>query len=89
MCQVGGLDQAPGTLFALPMVDFPAGFFTIHVDWQLAGGGSSCMHHLFPVPVPVRASHVNLLILTVAYNVFSRSYKVVKEAKVCQMIYNF
>ena len=42
-------------MFALPLLDFPYGHYTMSADWHLPGGRSGDQHHLFPVPVPGEA----------------------------------
>ena len=55
--QAAGLNHTPGALFALPLVDFPAGFIKAFIDWELPKGRHQDDHHLHPaVPlVPVSA----------------------------------
>ena len=50
--QAAGLDQPAGTMFALPLLDFPYGHYTMSANWHLPDGRNGDQHHLFPVPVP-------------------------------------
>ena len=53
--QAAGLAHTAGTLFALPLVDFPAGLVRVGLRWQLPGGRHADDHHLHPADPPVRA----------------------------------
>ena len=46
--QAAGLNHTPGTLFALPLVDFPAGFIKAFIDWELPKGRHQDDHYLHP-----------------------------------------
>lgn len=46
--QAAGLEHAAGTLLALPLVDFPAGFVRFALNWQLGSGRHADDHHLHP-----------------------------------------
>lgn len=46
--QAAGLKHTPGTLFALPLIDFPAGFIKAFIDWELPKGRHQDDHYLHP-----------------------------------------
>ena len=46
--QAAGLNHTPGTLFALPLIDFPAGFIKAFIDWELPKGRHQDDHYLHP-----------------------------------------
>jgi hypothetical protein len=48
LSQAAGLEHAAGTLFALPLLDFPAGFVRVGLEWELASGRKADDHHLHP-----------------------------------------
>ena len=48
IAQAAGLNHTPGTLFALPLVDFPAGFIKAFIDWELPKGRHQDDHYLHP-----------------------------------------
>lgn len=52
--QAAGLNHTPGTLFALPLVDFPAGFIKAFIDWELPKGRHQDDHYLHPAVPLVR-----------------------------------
>ena len=55
--QAAGLNHTPGTLFALPLLDFPAGFVKAFIDWELPRDRHQDDHYLHPaVPLVSRAS---------------------------------
>jgi hypothetical protein len=51
--QAAGLNHMPGTLFALPLIDFPAGFIKAFIDWELPKGRHQDDHYLHPAVPPV------------------------------------
>jgi hypothetical protein len=53
--RAAGLEQPAGVLYRLPLVMIPAGHFVMCLAWQLGSGRDPNIHHLFPVPVPVRS----------------------------------
>lgn len=59
MLQAAGLEQAAGTLFALPLVDFPAGYVRAALQWDLCRGRHADDHHLHPATPPVRPHQVS------------------------------
>ena len=46
--QAAGLNHTPGTLFALPLLDFPAGFIKAFIDWELPRDRHQDDHYLHP-----------------------------------------
>ena len=48
LMQAAGLNHTPGTLFALPLLDFPAGFIKAFIDWELPKGRHQDDHYLHP-----------------------------------------
>ncbi|KAK9806263.1 hypothetical protein WJX72_007766 [[Myrmecia] bisecta] len=47
-----GTDQPAGTLFMLPLVDFPTAQLVISSTWHLPDGRSPDDHHIFPLDPP-------------------------------------
>lgn len=39
-------------MYALPLLDFPYGYYVMSAKWHMLHGRSKDDHHLFPVPVP-------------------------------------
>ena len=59
--QAAGLNHTPGTLFALPLLDFPAGFIKAFIDWELPKDRHQDDHYLHPaVPLVSCARDLSL-----------------------------
>ena len=58
LMQAAGLNHTPGTLFALPLLDFPAGFIKAFIEWELPKDRHQDDHYLHPaVPLVSLAFH--------------------------------